>query len=211
VDVTVRVAKYGPVRILVLGHVDQPGAIYLEGSPTLLDVLSKSRRTVLGANGSQASLFPKRCAIFRGKDQAVWIDLKSIMDSGSAESDIRLRRNDVVFIPDDEVEQISVLGEVQRPGMVRLGAKTTLSEVLAQTGGLSPNAGSAKIEIIRPGSGTTQEVAFKDLLDTRKNIEVSLQRGDIVYVQRGGFANFAYFLQQISPASAMLMFGAAVK
>jgi polysaccharide export outer membrane protein len=176
--------------------------------PTLLDVLTKSRRQVLGA--PQASL-PGRCAIFRGKEQVVWIDLKSMLDSGSAVADLRLRRNDVVYVPDELEDQVSVLGEVQRPGMIRLQPTTTLTEILTLAGGLTPTAGSAKIEIVRPGTRTTQEIAFKDLLDPLKGAEVSLKRGDVIYVQRGGFAKFAYVLQQLAPASTMMMFATTLK
>lgn len=209
VDVTVRVAKYGSNRILVLGHVDQPGALFFDGVPTLLDVLSKSHRATLGS--ADLSSLPRRCAIFRGKDQVVWIDLKSMLELGAAAADIRLRRNDVVYVPDERDETVSVLGEVQRPGMVKLSANTTVAEVLALSGGLTAGAGAAKIEIVRPGKGTTQEIAFKDLIDPRKNLEASLQRGDVIYVQKGNMAKFTYVLQQLAPVSGMLMFATAIK
>ncbi|HWE53378.1 MAG TPA: polysaccharide biosynthesis/export family protein [Bryobacteraceae bacterium] len=208
VDVTVRVSKYGSNRILVLGHVDQPGVFYFEGMPTLLDVLMKSRRQTLG-NGP--ATFPSRCAIFRGKEQAFWIDLKSMLDSGSAAADVRLRRNDVVYVPDEAEDQVSVLGEVQRPGMVRLEPTTTLAQVLALSGGLTPAAGSAKIEIVRQGANRPQEIAFKDLVDPRKGNEISLKRGDVIYVQKGSLAKFAYVLQQIAPAGTMMMFATTLK
>jgi polysaccharide export outer membrane protein len=210
-EVTVRVSKYGSNRILVLGHVDQPGVLYFDNVPTLLDVLTKSRRPTLGGAPGQQPGFPKRCAIFRGKEQVVWIDLKTMLDSGSAAADVRLRRNDIVYVPDEQDDQVSVLGEVQRPGMVRLGPKTTLAEVLAMSGGLTPAAGAAKIEIVRPGSKVTQEVAFKDLVDSRKNVEASLQSGDVIYVQKGTLAKFYYVIQQLAPAGTMMMFATTVK
>jgi len=209
-DVTVRVSKYAPNRILVLGHVDEPGVLYFDGVPTLLDVLSKSRRPILGGAAGQSSM-PKRCAIFRGKELVVWIDLKSMMDTGAAAADIPLRRNDVVYVPDEADDQVSVLGEVQRPGMVRLGPKTTLSEVLAMSGGLTTNAGAAKIEIVRPGRKAPQEIAFKDLVNSQKTIEASLQGGDVIYVQKGTLAKFYYTIQQIAPAGTMLVFATAIK
>jgi polysaccharide biosynthesis/export protein len=208
VDVTVRVSKYGSNRILVLGHVDQPGVLYFDSTPTLFDVLSRARRATLGPGQSG---MPKRCAIFRGKDQVVWIDLKAMMDTGSAVADLRLRRDDVVWVPDEQEDQISVLGEVQRPGMIRLEPRTTLSEVLALSGGLTANAGAAKIEIVRPGLKTTQEIAFKDLMDPHKSVEASLHSGDVVYVQKGTMAKFAYVLQQLAPVSGLLLFAGTVK
>lgn len=209
-DVTVRVSKYAPYRILVLGNVDQQGPLYFENAPTLLDVLSKSRRTPMGQAGQ--SQLPKRCQIFRGKDQVVWIDLKSMTDGGAAVADFRLRRNDSVYVPDEQDDQISVLGVVNRPGIVKLQPKTTLTDVLAMSGGLVDSAGKARIEIVRPSTGVTREISISDLVhDPAKAGEMSLQGGDIVYVQRGTMAKFAYALQQIAPAGGMLMFAAAMK
>jgi polysaccharide export outer membrane protein len=164
----------------------------------------------LGGGDAHSGL-PKRCAVFRGKDQVVWINLQSMMDSGAAAADLKLRRNDVVYVPDEQQDQVSVLGEVQRPGMVKLEPNTTLAEVLALSGGLTPGAGSAKIEIVRPGNGHTQEIAFKELMDPRKTVEASLQRGDVIYVKRGTMAKFAYVIQQLAPAGTMMMFATALK
>jgi polysaccharide biosynthesis/export protein len=211
VEVTVRVTKYGSNRILVLGHVAQPGILYFDQAPTLLEALSKSHAIAANAPGHEAS-FPRRCAIFRGKDQVVWIDLKTMMDGGGASADLRLRRDDVLYVPDEQDDMVTVLGEVAHPGMARLDSNTTLLNVLATSGGVNIAAGKAKIEIVRPSTGVTREIAFNDLLNNpAKAAEVSLQRGDVVYVQKGTAAKFEYILQQIAPAAGMLMFGAAMK
>lgn len=209
VDVTVRVAKYGSNRVLVTGHVAHPGVLYFDTAPTLLEALTKSPAlSSTGAdNGAQ---LPRRCAIFRGKDQVVWIDLQSMLGEGGSVMNLRLRRDDVLYVPDDQDDLVSVLGEVQKPGMVKLNSNTTLLELLAKAGGLTPNAGSAKIQIVRPGSGTTHEIAFQDLMNPNKTVEASLQRGDVVYVQKGSMAKFAYTLQQLAPLSTVLLFGATL-
>jgi polysaccharide export outer membrane protein len=204
VNVTVRVSKYGSNRIFVLGHVAHPGVLYFENEPTLLDALTKS--PALSATGApDASSLPRRCAIFRGKEQAVWIDLRAMMEQGGSVVNLRLKRDDVVYIPDERDDLVSVLGEVKNPGMMKLQPKTTLLELLAMSGGLTTTAGSPKIEILRPGSATAQEVAFKDLMNPHKTVEVSLQQGDVIYVQKGTAAKFSYVLQQIAPLSTMLL------
>jgi polysaccharide biosynthesis/export protein len=208
-DVTVRIAKYGSNRILVLGRVGEPGVLYFDQAPTLLDALTKSRAIAMG-DPTQHSSIPRRCAIFRGKDQVVWIDLKAMLDSGAAGADIKLRRDDVVYVPDEQDDQLSVLGEVQHPGMVRLESSTTLAEVLARAGGLTNGAGSAKIQIVRPGSKVTQEISFNDLMNPKKNIEVSLRHGDVIYVQKGGLAKFEYHLSQVAPMGTLMVFGTTI-
>ena len=204
VNVTVRVSKYGSNRIFVLGHVAHPGVLYFENEPTLLDALTKS--PALSATGAaDASSLPRRCAIFRGKEQAVWIDLRAMTEQGGSVVNLRLKRDDVLYIPDERDDLVSILGEVKNPGMIKLQPKTTLLELLAMSGGLTATAGTPRIEILRPGSATAQEVAFKDLLNPHKTVEVSLQQGDVIYVQKGTAAKFSYILQQIAPLSTMLL------
>jgi polysaccharide export outer membrane protein len=211
VEVTVRVTKYSSNRILVLGHVAQPGVLYFDQAPTLLEALTKSHAIAANMPGHESS-FPKRCAIFRGKDQVVWIDLKTMMDGGGASADMRLRRDDVLYVPDEQDDMVTVLGEVAHPGMARLESNTTLLNVLASTGGINEAAGKAKIEIVRPSTGVTREIAFNDLLhNPAKAAEDSLKPGDVIYVEKGTAAKFAYVLQQIAPVAGMLMFAAAVK
>lgn len=208
-DVTVRVAKYGSNRIFVLGHVAHPGVLYFENAPTLLEALTKNP-ALPATPGSTESSLPRRCAIFRGKEQAVWIDLRAMMEQEGSVLNLRLQRDDVLYVPDERDDLVSVLGEVQRPGMVKLQPKTTLLDLLAMSGGLTGSAGWAKIEIIRPGSSNPQEIAFRDLVDPHKSIEVSLKQGDVIYVERGSVAKFEYHLQQLAPLSSVLLFGTAI-
>ncbi len=207
VDVTVRVSKYGSNRILVTGHVSKPGVLYFDNAPTLLEALSKSGVTTTKGKENEPSL-PQRCAIFRGKDLVAWIDLKSMLERGESVADFRLRRDDVLYVPDEQDVLVSVLGEVQHPGVVKLDSKTSLLDVLAMSGGLTADSGKAKIEIVRQSDRTTREIAFRDLMDPMKTREIPLQRGDVIYVQKGSMATFQYNLQKLSPLGMLMVFGA---
>ncbi len=209
-DVTVRVSKYGSNRILVMGHVAHPGVLYFDNAPTILEALSKSPALSATGDPSASTTLPQRCAIFRGKEQVVWIDLKAMMEQGGSVLNMRLRRDDVLYVPDEKDNSVSVLGEVQKPGLVKLDSKTTLLEVLAMSGGLTPTAGSAKIQIVRPSAGTTHQISFRDLMDPSKTVEASLQRGDVIYVQKGSAAKFEYALQQLAPLSSVLLFSSTL-
>ena len=204
VDVTVRVSKYGSNRITVLGHVTKPGVLYFDGAPTLLEALSKSG---LAKNKDTDPSMPTRCAIFRGKDLLAWVDLRAMMDRGDSLADLKLRRDDVLYIPDEQEVLVSVLGEVQRPGMVKLEPHASLLDVIAMSGGLTADSGKAKIGVVRQNR-RTREFAFHDLLDPTKTIEFPLQRGDVIYVEKGGIAKFEYTLKKLSPLGTMMLFGA---
>ncbi len=206
VDVTIRVVKYSSNRIMVLGHVGKPGVLYFDNAPTLLEALSKSGIASSGSGASEKSL-PRRCAIFRGKDLVVWIDLKSMLERGDSLADLRLRRDDVLYVPDEQDVTVSVLGEVQKPGVVKVEGQTTLLDVIAMSGGLTADSGKARIEVVRQGK-RTREFAFHDFLDPARTVEFPLEKGDVIYVQKGGMAKFEYTLKKLSPLGTMMLFGA---
>jgi polysaccharide export outer membrane protein len=122
--VTVNIDKYGSNRVIIIGSVQHPGVLYFDDTPTLLDVIARggllatSGGSTAGA-GTRSSLqdgIPERCAIYRGNDQVVWVDLRQLLQSGNSMADMRLRRNDIVFIPAQQEVFVSVLGAVMHPG-----------------------------------------------------------------------------------------------
>ena len=141
--VTVNVDKYGSNRVVILGSVQHPGVLYFDDTPTLLDVIARGGLLASPAAGSGASTsaaalrdgIPERCAIYRGNDQVVWVNLRELLQGGNATADLRLRRNDVVFVPAQQQVFVSVLGSVMHAGAVPLTSDSTLASVLAQVGG----------------------------------------------------------------------------
>ena len=139
----------------------------------------------------------------------IWVELKKLMNSGNGLADMRLRRDDVVYVPYADERYVSVLGQVQKPGAVILTDNSTLASVLANAGGFTIQAGNRPhIQIVDPASGTSREVSMKDILNPAKTTEVTLRPGEIVFVQQSGFARFAYALQAINPIITSASFAA---
>jgi len=219
INVTIQVTKYGSNRVVVVGRVNTPGPIYFDNPPTLLEVLAKSGAysvrpmeavtdNKINKTGAPDQMI-SRCAIYRGSEQVLWVDMKELFASGSG-IDLHLRRNDVVYVPNEQEDLVSVLGQVVHPGAIRLMEETRLVDLLAMAGGLTEDAAQNKIQIIRPSTGMTRQVSFKDLLDPAKaqTSEVALRRGDVIYVPKSGLGKMGYVLEKFSPAGSMLMFGA---
>jgi polysaccharide biosynthesis/export protein len=205
-SVTVNIEKYGSNRVIVLGNVQHPGVFYFDNTPTLLDAVS--RGGLQSTPGNKDGL-PDRCMIYRGNDQVLEVDLRSLLRSGSAMADIRLRRNDIVFIPSQADQFVTVLGEVKNPGAIPLTPESTLPSVLAQAGGLGEGAGSTpNIQIIQTSSNTSRVIPWKQLMTPGGVAEVNLKPGDVVVVPRSGFYKFTYLLQRISPMTSLLSLGA---
>ena len=212
-SLTVSIDKYSSNRIVVLGNVLRPGVLYFDETPTLLDVIARAGLLASAegepAGGSSATRgssatkgIPERCAIYRGNDQVVWVDLRTMLQSGNSMADLRLRRNDVVFVPAQQEVFVSVLGDVGHPGAIPLTPESTLTSILAQSGGPAEGA-SNNIQVIQPSTGKTTTISFKNLLTPRGGDEVQLHAGDVVFVPYGGLAKFTYVFQRISPIVSM--------
>jgi polysaccharide biosynthesis/export protein len=196
--VQVTVTKYTSNRVLVLGAVATPGEVTFEGTPTLLEALSRSGLENTGPN--KIAQIPERCAVYRGNDQVVWVELRQLIESGNTLADLRLRRDDVIYVPSNLERFVSVLGEVEHPGAVPLTSSSTLASVLADAGGLTDNAGNnAHIQIVDPITGSSRVLTFKDVLNPAKSLEVTLKPGEIVFVPKTGFAKATYVLQRLNP------------
>jgi len=98
------------------------------------------------------------------------------------------------FMPNPEVSvtvmqvnsyRVSVLGEVQKPGVLQLKAPTTVLEALALAGGFRDFASPSKIVIFRKdASGQTQKLRFNynRAVGSAGEDNVSLKSGDVVVV-----------------------------
>ena len=218
-SVTVGVDHYTSNRVLVLGAVEHPGIVAFDRPPTLLELVTQaggfntshsSSAGVLQASAplSRVTVIPERCAIYRGSDQVLWVDLQAMLDRGSSMAAIRLQRDDVVYVPEPKERYISVLGQVQHPGAIRLDDDTTLAKLLAEAGGLTVQAGkSPSLQVIQPSTGKTRVVPFRALLQPG-SLDLTLKSGDVLYVPESGFNQASYIFQQISPL--LSVFTAAV-
>ncbi len=146
-----------------------------------------------------ALALPERCAIYRGAEQVLWVDLKGLVDSGDALADLRLKRGDIVYVPSESERYVSVLGQVSHPGALLLDRNTTLPKLLAEAGGLTQLAGkNPSISIISAADGKQRAIPFKTLLQPG-NPEVTLKSGDVIFVSESGFNSATYVLERISP------------
>jgi polysaccharide export outer membrane protein len=197
-SVMVTVTKYTSNRILLLGAVEHPGVMYFDGTPTLLEVITRGGLTNGGV--TKMPMVPEQCAIYRGDSQVLWVELKQLLDTGNALADMRLRRDDTVFIPNAQEWFISVLGQVAHPGAVPLTSASTLASVLAEAGGLTDKAGgNARLQLIDATTGKIQVITFKDVLNPAKSNEIRLRAGSILYVPESGFSRVGVALEKLSP------------
>ena len=92
-----------------------------------------------------------------------------------------------VLVSQYRSQQVSVLGQVTRPGKIPLDAASSLTDLLASAGGISPTGADFVVVVSKAGDGTVRrrEVDLNSMLlgsDLAENVKVT--NGDIIYVPR---------------------------
>lgn len=199
---TLAVQEYTSNQITVLGRVERAGIQKFANSPTLAEVLASAG--AMPILDKQATL--TRCAIMRGRDKLIWVDLKALL-SGDPDFNVRMKKGDIVYIPDSSDTSVYVMGSVLKPGAYRLTPRMTVLDALAQSGGPTENAAPEKIGIYRAGAGRVEIIDFRDLVDVSRKVNFALEDGDVVFVPTSNLADLGYVMRQLSPAISVLTFG----
>mgnify|MGYP001552602410 CR=1 FL=1 len=201
--VDLRVDEYHANRVTVLGRVLTPGVLEFDTPPVLLDVLARAGS--LPVLDKQATL--TRCAVFRGREKIIWVDLKRLLNRGDLAYNIRLKPNDLVYIPDSFDTLVYVMGAVEKPGAYRLTPDMSLMDALAQAGGPNQDANEGEIALYRPGQEATEKLSLASLMTADRKVNYALEEGDVVYVQKRGIAEVGYVLRQLLPGLSYMTFG----
>lgn len=82
-------------------------------------------------------------------------------------------------------QQVSVLGDVLKPGRYPLDHPSTLTDLLAMAGGITAN-GSEQITVIsrKDGKSSRQEYDLREMLGKNGSPDVPVFPGDIIYIPR---------------------------
>ncbi|MCC5871560.1 MAG: SLBB domain-containing protein [Gammaproteobacteria bacterium] len=204
-SVVLRVDQYTANRVTVLGRVQNPGTIQFEEQPTLLEALARAGS--LPVIDKEATL--TRAAVFRGREQVAWVDLRQLLNRMNPAYNIRLRPGDLIYIPDSSDTMVYVMGEVHRPGAYRLTPDMALLDALAQAGGPTEDADAGSIHIYRPEQRAMQRTPLRALVTGTQRLNFSLQEGDVIYVEKRGIARTGYVLRQLLPGLSFMTFGLA--
>lgn len=201
-SVVVGVDVYSSNNVVVLGAVEHPGLMPLDSPMTLLSVVSKAGLALQTGTVIQGKPIgvPERVALFRGNYNVLWIEFKLALDDADPALQMRLKKNDVLYIPSANERYVSIFGEVLHPGLVQLQNGSSLVQLLAEAGGIiTDRAGRhPKIQVIHRSEGRVDTVDYQDILQSKK-LEAKLESGDIIYVPESKFSRLSVTFQKVSP------------
>jgi protein involved in polysaccharide export with SLBB domain len=132
-------------RVEIKGAVFRPGVYAIEEGLTLSKLIKK-------ADGLKEDAFTSRAIIYRLKadnsSEVINFDVNEVLNG---KNDITLKREDLIEINSKlalrEEYNITILGEVLRPGKYPFAEKARVEDLIIAAGGLKENASRRKIEI----------------------------------------------------------------
>lgn len=182
-------------------RIEVKGAVYRPGTYELGNEIGTVKELVEKAEGLKGDAFTNRALITREREdltlEILPVDLGAIM-AGMA-PDVALVKNDILYIPSihdlKDLGNITVAGEVARPGTFVYADNMTLEDAIMMAGGLLESASTVKIDVSRriknPTSDTPSETigelftfSFKDGYVLDGETGFVLQPYDHVMVRR---------------------------
>jgi polysaccharide export outer membrane protein len=206
--VYVQVREFQSQPVAVIGAVNAPGRFQLQRRIRLLELLTMVNGPSSNASGSVQIIRTADGAMCdspasdeaAGSGDLVAFNLKKTLEADE-NSNPYIRPGDIIRLPD--AEQAFIVGAIKNPAGIVLREPVTLSEAIARSGGLLPEANGEKIRIVRHTPGTvskTELVANLNAIKRRQQEDIVLQPNDIVDVPGPtGSRKFLGLLKTIVP------------
>jgi polysaccharide export outer membrane protein len=106
-----------------------------------------------------------------------------------------------VFLKKASGEQVSVSGEVYKPGVYTIAGQMTLVQALAQAGDINQTGDSSAVHVFRQGNGGRMEAKFNvDDIRSGKAPDPPLYPGDMVVVDSSGARSAWKSFEEVLPA-----------
>ncbi|MFW6096157.1 MAG: SLBB domain-containing protein, partial [Bacteroidota bacterium] len=129
------------IQVFVVGQVENAGSQYVSSYSTAFTALYKA-----GGPTLEGSLRDIR--IIRDGEVISKLDVYNFLTSGKMPNDIRLRNNDVIYVP-PRLSTIRLNGEVKQRAFYELKNDETLQDLLQFSGGIKITADANKVQIER--------------------------------------------------------------
>lgn len=203
-QVSVSISEFRSHPVSVLGSVNQPGVMQVQGNKTLFEVISKAgglrpdagnaiyitRAKQDGPLGLPDSGLDASGYFYTGK-----VAVRSVLEGKDPQSNILVLSDDVVTVP--KADLIYVVGSVKRSGGFVLSERSSLSvlEALAMAEGMDKVAAASKARILRSVPGQTERMEFpidlKQVLEGKVQ-DARLQANDILFVPSSKMKAISY-------------------
>jgi polysaccharide export outer membrane protein len=186
-QVEVRVREYQSQFVIVLGEINSPGRKPLRGKTRLIDLLVDAGGFKPNASGDVT--ITRREGTFEGGGDTLHLRIGSgaMSPLDRVNLEVVLRDGDLINVASKQ--QVTIEGEVIRPGRYTIEGDSTVTAAISLAGGLTRfGSDDVKIRRINHDSGKV-EILEVDLKGIRKgkNPDIALLPNDVVTVSRRRF------------------------
>ncbi len=172
-QVNLNVTEYRSQEVTVLGWVNRPGEYHLHKASRITNALALAGG-IVPHGADLVTLIREK----DGKTEYRQINALKLFQPGGAKLNKRIRNNDILFVPRQQV--FYIYGQVQRPGLFRLKQHMTVAQALATGGGLTIRGTESGIKIMRQNkNGTTHTITEK--------LSGQVMPNDVIYVPESLF------------------------
>ena len=176
--VSLSLLSYKRSQVMILGQVRNPGTYELSGETRVLQLIARA-----GGPTGMAAL--EQLKLSRG-EEVLEIDLQALLNGTNPAENYLLQDGDVLYLP-EEVLELSIFGEVARPGSYPWREGKRLSELLAEAGNQTGSGDLSNIRITYP-DGSMEYVNFLAYLqDIYPDADPVLPAGSSIYIGKKAF------------------------
>jgi len=163
-------------EVVVLGAVRNPGSFALPDGVTLVEALAAAGGPLPDAQLPLATL------TLPGGNEAVTVDLEAAVKNPAGDANQPVPPGAVLFVPAGR-QEVTVLGEVNRPGQYSVKPGMTVLDVIGQAGDVTANARLERVILARDGQEVTVDLE-KARLQPAGAANPAVHGGDILLVPR---------------------------
>ena len=156
-QVNVFVEEYRSKKVTILGQVNKPGLYELQGSISLLELISRAGGLTEDAGGQIT--IKRKTNIAEDDRKVINIEMARLIEQGETSLNISVVDGDSIYVAKAGV--FFVTGEVESPGSYKYEVGSTVLKAITLAGGLTNHGAAGRIRIIRIVAG--KEVVLKNV------------------------------------------------
>lgn len=181
--VSVYIKEHVSRQITLVGALEEPGTFDYISKKRLLDVLA-----LAGGLEEEAGevVYITREDAKTGETNNYVVDLDKLIRKGNMEHNIIILGGDIIFVP--QAGHCFIDGAVREPGIYPLKSNLTVTEAIAQAGGLASYAEDDEIKLIRyidEGKREIVRLSYSKLQEGQGD-NIYLQDQDVIFVELSG-------------------------
>ncbi len=202
-QIDVSVSEYNSQKVIISGNFYKTGSVPITVNPmTLNEVIANANPFNMTKDQSSGDLTTLK--FFR--DGVTYdIDFEYLSRNSVIQNYIYVKDKDSIYLPDNSLNQVHVLGEANNPTSITLNRKNIpLSHALASSQGLNQATAKGKeVYIFRSKDTEGKPRIFKSNISSPTGYllanEFLLQSEDIVFIGTAGVTSWTRFINQLIP------------